>query len=352
MLAVALFIPVREVFIFNKENDSFLYLKSFLTSNLGFPKVNRKQYEFSETTIEHNTQNNLFTWNIKTNQINYVLNMENVYRHLERSESPLLKVDKFFFGDAEEISEVPEILLEKSKEGLEEIAEELSPELEAISKEFQMQNEIRSWGRSSLVLGVIHLISFGLLAPSWGVILLLVGIASFQIIDPAMFVVYSISLGWVGLNNAINSDFGFWTFFGFYQIYLAFRVYKKYNFYKGKQLIEESEQNEEKLEKLNKASYFPNVGCWLSVVSLIVFVGIFMFMILFVAYSAAQNQEATLNNDRIFTIVLDVSVGLGVIGFSASLAALLSKFKPAWKAWIGIICSGLLMLMNFGILLM
>jgi hypothetical protein len=94
------------------------------------------------------------------------------------------------------------------------------------------------------------------------------------------------------------------------------------------------------------------VGCWLSAVSLIVFIGVFMFMVFIVVFSAVQNQEATIDNDQILTFVLDVSIGLGVIGFAVSLAALLSKFKPAWKAWIGIVCSLLLMVMNFALLLM
>ena len=51
ILAAALFIPVKEVFRFNQGNDSFLYQKSYLTSNLGFPKVNIKRYKLSETTI-------------------------------------------------------------------------------------------------------------------------------------------------------------------------------------------------------------------------------------------------------------------------------------------------------------
>jgi hypothetical protein len=349
ILLVALCIPVREVFSFHKEVDSFLHLRSYLASNLGFPKSIRKKYEFSKTTVEKSTYRNIHTWKITTDQKAYILNMENVYQHREPSESPLMKVDKFYFGDTPEISEALEI----SDVEIEEISKNFSQESEAASKKFHMQKEIRSWGWSFLILGGVHFISFGLLAPSWGVILLLVGIASFQIIDPAMFVVYGISLAWVGLNNVISSNFGFWTFFGLFQIYIAYQVYKKYNIYKGQPHIEELAQDEESFQEQNIASrYFPNVGCWLSAVSLIVFIGIFMFMVFIVVFSAVQNQEATIDNDQILTFVLDVSIGLGVIGFAVSLAALLSKFKPAWKAWIGIVCSLLLMVMNFALLLM
>ncbi|MDI7274626.1 MAG: hypothetical protein QME94_01470, partial [Anaerolineae bacterium] len=59
-----------------------------------------------------------------------------------------------------------------------------------------MVREIRSWGFWLLGLGALHLVLSGFLSAPWGILLGVVGLASFIFHDSAMFVVYGTTLVW------------------------------------------------------------------------------------------------------------------------------------------------------------
>ncbi len=60
---------------------------------------------------------------------------------------------------------------------------------------------IRNWGYGLLLLGFIQIIANNFLDPAWGVVLILVGAASFYFRTAAMFPVYGVILAWAMVNN-------------------------------------------------------------------------------------------------------------------------------------------------------
>lgn len=204
-----------------------------------------------------------------------------------------------------------------------------------------MQKELNSWGRSSLVLGGIHLLSFGLLAPSWGVVLLLVGAGAYLFRHSALFVVFAAVLAWVGVNNAVFSELGIWTLFGLYQVYLSYKVFTKYQLFTTAEQFtmqrESAEGTTDQKQYLRTRRFFPAIGCGLSAVAVL---GMIVFIAAGAIYYVAQGEvyEAQWPD-----LVLDAFFGLATLGFSVSLAVLIARLQHRWMGWLGALGGGLLL---------
>lgn len=95
----------------------------------------------------------------------------------------------------------------------------------------RMRKQIRSWAWVMLVVGGLSLIAGQLLSSPWGVIQILVGLASFYFYsDYAMFMVYAGVFVWAGLLN-IMSGASTWIFGGLLQFYWAYNTFRLYNLY-------------------------------------------------------------------------------------------------------------------------
>ena len=90
-----------------------------------------------------------------------------------------------------------------------------------------MLREIRSQGLWLLGLGAIHVVTAGLLSAPWGLLLLVVGLASFYVREPAMFVVYGVTLAWAATSNMLSGE-GQWVGFGLLQLFLAYRIFRQF----------------------------------------------------------------------------------------------------------------------------
>ncbi len=109
------------------------------------------------------------------------------------------------------------------------------PEIEAGGKreayQFGLNKEIRSWGTWLLVWGALSLIASGIFDASWGVLLIIIGIASFFVKDIAMLVVYAVTLAWAGIWNILSSFLDgswAWGIFSVVQFYMAVRTFQVY----------------------------------------------------------------------------------------------------------------------------
>ena len=152
-----------------------------------------------------------------------------------------------------------------------------------------MLKDIRSWGWTSIVLGVIHFVASGFLNPSWGIVLVAVGGISFLIREASMYVIYAVTMAWVGLSNVMLGGFGGWTIIGAFQIFLSYRLYRKYQEYaivERKYLELEAGQE----EPANRAKdTFPGCGFALGLVGLVGASGVFVLVI---AAVAARGPDA------------------------------------------------------------
>jgi hypothetical protein len=91
-----------------------------------------------------------------------------------------------------------------------------------------MLRELHSWGLWQTGLGVVHLVGGGFLNAPWGVLLIVVGLASFSFRSAAMFIVYPTTLVWAAFSNMTGGSTG-WVGFGLIQLYFAFRTVRAFS---------------------------------------------------------------------------------------------------------------------------
>lgn len=205
----------------------------------------------------------------------------------------------------------------------------------------KMLKGVRSWGWTAIVLGVVHFVFGGFLNPSWGVTLILVGGLSFFIRESPMYVVYAITMLWVGISNLISGGLGGWTLMGLMQLFWAYGLFRNYRFYQKveKSYWELPEENREPEEKkdLRANRLFPGVGC--AIGSLSAFGGIAVVIFMLLVFAAAWNagNEPSQGVQTLINWLWAVMLSGGIIGFSLGVAALLSGYPRKWMAWIAVI---------------
>jgi hypothetical protein len=203
----------------------------------------------------------------------------------------------------------------------------------------KMLREIRSWGRWSLILGAIHLLVSGFLSAAWGILLLIVGAASFYFRASAMFVVYSVTLGWVAISNILSGGSG-WTVFAIFQLVLAWQVFRQYLRFRqaeAEMMIPEDLQR--------AADVFPWGAALLGGLAFTGFIGVLISVVVFVGVTEASDVPG------IFSLLEGLTMNLGILGFAAGLASLLAGYRRKLWAVLGIIAGVLTVLVRFIIVL-
>jgi hypothetical protein len=201
----------------------------------------------------------------------------------------------------------------------------------------EMMKENRSWGRWSLILGVIHLIASGFLSMGWGILLLAVGGASFLFSDAAMFVVYAVTLAWAGLSNVLGGEIT-WIVFAIVQFFLAFRVMQRFFRYRAAQeSVAGVLSADSPLVPGRARRIFPWLGGALGVLAVIGLVGLFVVMVVLIAIGTIDEVPAGL--DLGASLVENVAV----LAIAVSLASLLSRYRFKGVAIVGLV-GGILVL--------
>jgi hypothetical protein len=204
-----------------------------------------------------------------------------------------------------------------------------------------MLKEIRSWAIWSLLLGVIQLISFGVLDSAWGVLLLIVGLASFFFHTSAMFIIFGVTLIWAAINNFAGLQV-VWIGFSLLQIYWAVRIfmaYRRFNLVESQVLASSSVQPFENRSTLLAARIFPWVGAFLGGIS---FLGLLGGLLLDLVVSIETGGNAALPSFLYF--FLDLMINMGVLGFALGLASVLSKFRFKFLSILALVASSLTLL--------
>ena len=187
----------------------------------------------------------------------------------------------------------------------------------------KMLRELKSWGFILLVLGVIQIVSSELLSSTWGLLLIVVGLASFYFRSPAMFVIYGTTLSWAAISNALSGA-GSWGMFSIFQVFLAFLTFRQYFQFRSQflnsQFVLESTQ-EERLRIDRAAKPFPWISFSLGSISLIGLVTVFVAVILYVGITNSEEVPGFL------TFSEGIVVDFAVLGFATGLASLLTKYK-------------------------
>lgn len=191
--------------------------------------------------------------------------------------------------------------------------------------------EIRSWAFTLLVLGVISLFASDLLSAPWGVMLIIVGLASFYFRSSAIMVVYAVTLAWAGISN-ITAGQPFWIAFAIFQWFCVIRVFQKFfsfRRYEANTLDEVPMSN--KLTPKRSASIFPWAAGTLGVFSLLGLISV--FVVAFILAIFVEVQAVT----PFLIFIEDLVVNFGLLGFALGLASVLCKHPRKGLAIVGMI---------------
>lgn len=212
-----------------------------------------------------------------------------------------------------------------------------------------MLRDIRSWGWALVVLGAIHLFTSGFLNSAWGILLVVVGLASFYFKDAAIFVVYSVTLAWAAISNLISFSSG-WMAFAVIQVILAVQTFRRFQIYRDAQsnlAIDENnpvEFSSTPTEPSQSQILFPVISLILGIAGLGGIVGLNAIALIAGVIGLDVPQAVFFS--------IDLSLDLGILGLAIGLAAILSDFPKRGQAIVGSIAGGLAMGLQLGLFLL
>lgn len=179
-----------------------------------------------------------------------------------------------------------------------------------------------------------HLTFYRYLSVSWGTTLLILGLSSIIFQEAPIIIVFVVSLAWAGIYNMLFG--GVWIFFGLLFIFSSLRLFWKIRFFQKFEkeynsfIVQQDSPLETRVQRAPR--YFPRLGYLVSSFASAALIGLYIVTAL-----DAISQKFMLG------WIFDFINRAGMIGFSVSLAALLSKMRPKWMAWVGIVLGALVM---------
>jgi hypothetical protein len=224
-------------------------------------------------------------------------------------------------------------------------------EPDASDRRAEMLKGVRSWGTSSIVLGVLHLVGGGFLSAPWGIILILIGLTSFVWRTASMYVIYAMMLAWAGISNLMSGN-ALWIGFAAFQGLLVFRIVQQYVRFRRAGLVGAPTGTldlEEDTGRIQATRVFPWLGCVLGMASLAVFVLIVGSVFVWVILSGSAEQ---LPWEKGFDFILGLAVNVGVLGAAVGTTSLLSRYRWPGLSIAGLVAGGLLVIINLALRLL
>jgi hypothetical protein len=177
------------------------------------------------------------------------------------------------------------------------------------------------------------------LSVSWGILLLIVGAASFYFSEASMFVIYSVTLAWVAVSNVLTGQSG-WVAFALLQFVFAFQVYRQ--FLRFRQAEAELDRPP---DSKRAARLFPGAGCLLGAVGLGGWVLTFIGLIVFFDLDGADLPA-------LFVWMEGLAVNLGALAVAVGLASLLSGYRHRPLAVLGMVAGAVVLLVRTALVLL
>lgn len=207
-----------------------------------------------------------------------------------------------------------------------------------------LNRETRSTGFWMLVWGGLSLVASGIFDASWGVMLIVIGIASFFLKDVAMLVVYAVTMAWAAVWNLLSSYLdGTWTWaiFSLFQAYWAVRIFQGYaRFSRAKAELSIESTGAGRVRRV-----LPVTGCLFSMLAA---AGVVTWTVSIMLAGAGVLYAS----DDVLNLTMNLVINLAVLGFALCLGALLSGYRYKAITIIGMAVCLLLILGWFVILLL
>ena len=181
--------------------------------------------------------------------------------------------------------------------------------------------ETRGWGTGLLVLGIMQLTGMRDLDPTWGVLLIVVGAASFLFRSAAMLPVYGVLLAWAMISNLSTGNW-YWMAFGMLQAFLTFRTFQGFLLLRratsrldiglGAVLPARSDR---------AAGVFPFAGCAFTAAAFIGIVGLIVGGGVWYALNEQELSDQAVGTAAVFL------ADLASLGVALAVAALLARYR-------------------------
>lgn len=302
-LLLAIFLTITITLTFNNATQVMILTKEYLFGFGPLPRFREKRWSFQDIArVNHRTF-------FRTNNV-----------ELETRNNQQIAL---YFGanrvDAEKTAQKVASWLGQSPESTAPLAIGAIPSAPPDAYAF-MQREIRNWGYWPIGLGVLHLIASGTFSPTWGIALIIIGLASFYFREAAMFVIYGVTMSWVALSNLLSGGLSTWLILGLLQIFWAYRLFRQFfAFKKAQAVLAASDPNSPIAPDSSRAArLFPWSGFILGSLSIIGFGSV--FIIIFAMAFAGITQSILPG------LFESASVIMAILGIAISLASLLSDF--------------------------
>ncbi len=204
---------------------------------------------------------------------------------------------------------------------------------------------IRSWGVWSLLWGGISLFATGIFSSPWGVLLLIVGLASFFFRTASMYIIYGVTLAWAAIHNFSGFNLT-WVIFSLVQVYATVRVFLSYRRYRRAEaeiLAQPREPNPEAVSARRASVYFPWIGAFLGCLS---FIGVVLGFLAALVISIEQKSASAVPGYIYYAI--DLTINTGVLGFALGLASILSRYRPKILGVLALVAGALTLLIDLG----
>jgi hypothetical protein len=222
------------------------------------------------------------------------------------------------------------------------VAEE--KQLEAEQLHAAMRKELRSSAWWLIGMGALSLVASGIFDASFGVLLIVIGLAFFLVKDATMFVLFGVAMAWAAVTNAAGAigagEWG-WVVLSILQVYWTARLFMDYVRFRPAQANWAPKACDSRADHPGTAGIdqaFPVVGCGLSALALFGVVAMSFAMV--VVLGMAESNELP----TVYGFGMGLVVDFAVLSLAVSLASLLSRFRLKILSILGVAGSALVLL--------
>lgn len=197
--------------------------------------------------------------------------------------------------------------------------------------------ETHKWGLWLLAMGFAQLIANAVLDPVWGIVLILIGLASFYFRSSAMLPVYGITMAWAAINNVLSGDLR-WAALGLLQFYWAIATFREFRVLRralSRLGISSSTGAADSSDRA--AGIFPWAGCALSALAPIGLITLILVAVVSILLTDQEPSEQAIN------VAYTVLVDSACLGLALGIAGILSNFQRRVASILATVGGGLML---------
>ncbi len=212
----------------------------------------------------------------------------------------------------------------------------VAPHVDAAMAQARVQRVTRSWGTWLIIMGVVQMLTARGLSP-WGIVLIIVGAASFYFREAPMLIVYAVTVGWAGLTNLLFTTTIFWKGFAVLQAWIVYLLFRQFwQFRRAEKLAAGAAST---LPVETPAAPAPSrTARWFPFIALLLGGGAPLLFIAALGGAFILHNRALL---PLISLLETLAVNMAVLGLAAGLAGWLSVASDKWVSIVGCLAGGL-----------